>query len=787
MSFRKSFGTNELFEVINIKKLQKIVKHWKKYEALIVKNNDNDYDYDPKKLCEKYIKNYKKFISISYSKSSKYPSKTGRWFCKNGIGIQSLPRIIRHTVCEGFYIDLDFKNAHPVILQQLCEKNGIPCEYLTTYNNNRDSLLAEWSERINLSKDKTKEIYLCALNGNKMRYDIPYWFEMLEEFKTIHKSIACLPRYETLYKEVDALERDNVFAKVVNRILCTIENDCLTCLFDCLNKRNAFQVDIDGIYYKVCSLIFDGLQLPFNADNEAYCNPTNFEYMSYYIHTKTGFKLDIARKPFDTKLDITDDDEDDDENENGKVIVDDADAGEYILNKYKNYMKNVGNIRWVKSNDVWTSNDDVVKSKVASWINETPMIVITKSGEKYYNRNQSSITKCISWIMANWLDYIPNEPRFIDEVNEKSVGYVPFKDCVYCMPSKKTFKYDECDIQFTQKISRNLGVKNLDAHTQLMKRVIEPCLPDVEERKYKLFRTARALAGHFKDKKWILNKGSRNCGKGVEASLLNSAFDALVGAFNSGCFVKKKFENPDDAKALSWVVSLRNKRLIISNEIPENDVINGIMIKKCASGGDSMVARTNNKDEMEFVPQFTLMFNCNDIKSIEPADAYSSCEQFVWKRQFVPKDQLIEGQEFLCEEDTTIKDFIAKPEIIDAFTWLILDAYADTMARPDALIYSNEELVEEVAESLEKIAIRHFKKTNNPDDKLFTKDITYNLQNDCNYAGSITAKNISTIMLKIGANRTKNGNIRINGEQFAGYMNIKYVPPTAEEKERYNR
>ena len=787
MSFKKVYGSNELFEVVDIKALKYIVKNWKKYEGLIVKPNDNDYDYDPKKLCDKYIKNYKKYISVSYQKSSKYPSKTGRWFCKNGIGIQSLPRIIRHTICDGYYIDLDFKNAHPVILEQLCKKHDIPCNNLSTYIRDRDELLTEWSERINLPKDKVKEIYLCALNGNKMRYDIPYWFEILEEFKTIHKSIACLPVYEIILKEVEEKERDNVFAKVVNRVLCTLENECLSSLFDCLNKRNAFQVDIDGVYHKVCSLIFDGLQLPFNADNDAYCNPDNFKNMSYYIKTNTGYDLEICRKPFDTKLIIPDDEEEEDDKNGGREIHNDADAGEHIFKKYKKYMKNVSSVKYVKFNDVWTSNDNVVKSVIASWINETSMIITTKNGEISYNRIQSHISKCTTWIMSNWLSYIPDNPTFIDDINRNSRGYIPFKDFIYDTKNKRTFRYDECDIQFTEKISKNMPIRCLIASQLLMEKIIEPSFPNEEERKYYFYRLARALAGHIEDKIWILNKGSRNCGKGVFAKLLKSGFDALVGAFNAGCFTKKKFENNDDAKALSWVVGVRNKRLIISNEIDENTMINGIMLKKLANGGnDTIVGRTNNKDEMEFIPQFTLMFNCNNIKGIDPVDAYKTCEQFIWKRQFVNKEELIKGQDFLREKDINIDAFISRDDIIDAFSWLILDAYADYMPVPDCVLYSNEELIEDVPITLETLVVRHFKKTDNADDKLFTTDIITNIQRDCNFA-DVSNQALSTLLIKIGVNRATNGNISVNKKKAKGYMNIKYIPPTAVEKEEYNK
>ena len=57
---------------------------------------------------------------------------------KNGIGrlysvggsLQGMHRTVRHTIGRDIYTDIDIVNCHPVILVQLCEKWGYPCEYL---------------------------------------------------------------------------------------------------------------------------------------------------------------------------------------------------------------------------------------------------------------------------------------------------------------------------------------------------------------------------------------------------------------------------------------------------------------------------------------------------------------------------------------------------------------------------------------------------------------------------------------------------------------------------------
>ena len=110
-TFKKSFSYPSFYEVVNETKLLYIINNWKEIEASL--NKEWDIDYKPKNVMTKYYNAYKKdeLINIKYKKSENYDSKIGRFFCNSGIGIQSLPREIRHTICEGLYIDLDFKNC----------------------------------------------------------------------------------------------------------------------------------------------------------------------------------------------------------------------------------------------------------------------------------------------------------------------------------------------------------------------------------------------------------------------------------------------------------------------------------------------------------------------------------------------------------------------------------------------------------------------------------------------------------------------------------------------------
>ena len=410
-----------------------------------------------------------------------------------------MPRITRHSICDGLWIDLDFKNCHPCILRTLCHKNNIKCDRLTEYIDNRDEFHNVWGDILGINPDDVKtDVYLPALNGNKTHYDLPNWSSILEELKNIHTSIAHLPQYSMILEEVESNESRNIHAKVVNRIMCEIENQCLQSLYKNLDSRGLLNVEIDDYTYKCCSLIFDGLQIPLNLQTESFCTPDNFKLLSTLVLNDTGYFLVIDRKPFHNKLPNIPDDLEEEEDEDF-IIDNDGDAAEHIISKYSHLMVNCNNIKYVKIGCIWTCNDIDVKSCIYGWVYKTAIKRWIGDNLVFYNRNKSDINKCVDIILGNWIGFIPNTPNFIDNNITKSKTYLPFSNGVYCMKSKTLLKYNDVDIQFTQIINRDFPNLNQNAFDILMQKVIIPILPDELERKYFIYCLARALAGHFED------------------------------------------------------------------------------------------------------------------------------------------------------------------------------------------------------------------------------------------------------------------------------------------------
>ena len=129
-----------------------------------------------------------------------------------------------------------------------------------------------------------------------------------------------------------------------------------------------------------------------------------------------------------------------------------------------------------------------------------------------------------------------------------------------------------------------------------------------ELRDYWLKKVARAIAGMYQDKEWVVMEGLRNSGKGVLLDLVRHAFGKYVGATNAENFYASK-GGGDEAKKRSWMIDFEFKRICAMNECaiePDGSTtLCGNAIKKFTSGGDELSARKNYQDETTFMLQAT--------------------------------------------------------------------------------------------------------------------------------------------------------------------------------------
>jgi hypothetical protein len=281
---------NEHLNLINIIKIlqnkEDIIKNLSDKQKKKLEDKLNKYDFFMG--LKKIYKNKNDIIQTTY-KHSKNLENYGRLFACNS-SLQNLPKEFRNAIATNYH-DIDMVNAHPCILHQYCIKNGIKCDNLELYINNREKILNDTSLKYSIDRSDAKDLYLSIINGRDCFFDDDFIFNFKKEIKLIHKYIISLE--PSLYKSVKNKKDFNAEGSMMNIILCKIENTILLTAVQYL-KSLGFYIDV---------LIFDGFMIRkvdgFNITDDLLYN------LSKYVLDKTGFNITFLEKEIKTNIDLS--------------------------------------------------------------------------------------------------------------------------------------------------------------------------------------------------------------------------------------------------------------------------------------------------------------------------------------------------------------------------------------------------------------------------------------------------------------------------------------------------
>ena len=135
-------------------------------------------------------------------------------------------------------------NSHPVILLNLCQKNGVSCNILKNYVENRDLILDSFGD----NRKSVKEMFLTILNGGfKDKYSNDK--RINNSLKLLEKEIIEIQKYFYL-KDKRYFEKGfNYLGKNLSRIILDIENQILQIMINyfVLKRINIFTLEYDGL------------------------------------------------------------------------------------------------------------------------------------------------------------------------------------------------------------------------------------------------------------------------------------------------------------------------------------------------------------------------------------------------------------------------------------------------------------------------------------------------------------------------------------------------------------
>lgn len=738
------------------------------YNELAIKDDREDHDgkaFDPLML-RKYLKKVRNGdipVTYCYSKKAK---DHGRQYANGALSLQSFPRAVRHTIAKDLYHDIDIVNAHPTILVQYCEKHGYACDKLLYYIQNRDMCLEEIMQLNNTERDAAKQVVLSLLNGGIKDYERlgakPAW---LEAFKAQVASIQTIVGNSNdvyMQKLKAECKKTNMNGSLINRVLCDIENNIL---MQCVEFLKSKDISVQHLV-----LVFDGFMI---LKGLAELDGVFFDDLQQWVKDKTGYDVTFAEKPMDEVLDLSKHTNRGANNTKGvRIATDDDEASDLFLEDVKHILKKDNTRLFMKTpHYYWTENAKLIKQQLLALCLKSNICSIDERGHEVpYG---ASVTKAKNIIEAT-LAKVPETEDFAKQLWESTIGKLCFKNGVYDFNTNKFTPWDNAfGVYTTVVINREFPERDNKKVAEVHKKLLDTIFtPDMKQDWLKYI--ARGIAGQISDKQWAVGMGERNSGKGKLVNLCESAFGRYVNTINSENFVMERFGSGDEAKKQSWMLDCEYTRLTFSNEIKldesdKNYKINGNMIKRFASGGDTITARKLYVNEIEFKIQSRLMIMCNDLPPIEPKDATETMVMFKYPYKFVSADEMKNALPFFRLKDASIDDYVKDPEVCDAFVHIIIDHYENKVMQPgDAVAKDTKEYRQDVGNELD-ILRENFKYTGELEDYVTQEDMKDFIKK---HELNMTLSKLKSFLLKING---EHDHKTVNGKRIRAVFYIKMM------------
>ena len=211
-------------------------------EKLFYILENNNFDQEVNDLA----KNYYDSLDNFGRKRIIYKQKHN---CKNryyGLGscLSYLKKEIRNSIMPKNIKDIDMVNSHPVILLSLCQKNGITCNILKNYVENRDLILDSFGD----DRKEVKEMFLTILNGGCK--DVYSDDNRINNYlKLLEKEIIEIQKYFHTKDKRYFEKHFNYMRKNSSRIILDLENQILQIMINCFVSKNIniFALEYDGL------------------------------------------------------------------------------------------------------------------------------------------------------------------------------------------------------------------------------------------------------------------------------------------------------------------------------------------------------------------------------------------------------------------------------------------------------------------------------------------------------------------------------------------------------------
>jgi len=687
----------EKYDMDNLKKLVNITHAdvelmWEKTDKDI-KGEDTDIKTQTlaiRNLCIEAIKKAGK-REVGYKYSKKLQTK-GRLY-SDGPSLQNIKKSFRGLLSHSTAIDFDAINCHPSLLLNLCVKNKIPCYELTSYCNQRCDRIREFCEIDNLTPAEAKTFFISSFNTDtkitkkdgKVNIKNQAFLRFDNEMKLIQSHLIKL--YPDDYKNVRRAERNNIGGKFTARILNIEEGNMLKIASDAVEDK-----------FNIMTLCFDGMMIEKYDKNGRYLNEeTVIEHLNKATEN-FGIKWDV-KEP-----DLSLQEFADNLNKETNVMLYANTETDLCNNIFQYFFKNKfykrDGILYLLHKNQWLTSHNTIIDYVTRTVTNCYGYV-EKIG-KDDNITQQLLTKTMigaSQITKMILTLVPENKKFMNDAEKRCSYHISFENGYWDYKKNRFITYEEDPMYDTiNKIERDFTFipvghpKRKELFDRIFYKMFA-CSPEhPEEPDYRamedfLHEMGVVFAGIVSQKRWYNIRGERDSCKGVFDLLMRNAFGSYVGSFNSSSFALDT-KNQDPELQQKFLLKNRHARIATAQEAP-SCWLDGNLIKKVSSGGDTIDARNLFKNTETFQNVCKYMWLLNDEPRIKPVDTVKTRWGYHMKSQFVDEPENVfkmKGIKYYKRDDDIKEVFCNDPEILNAFCSVLFDYYNRTdTSFPDEL------------------------------------------------------------------------------------------------------
>jgi hypothetical protein len=500
----------------------------------------------------------------------------------------------------------------------------------------------------------------------------------------LHRAVKALPE-----EAAEIQERDTV-ARTLSFVLGDIENACL--------MAAAAYVETSGLH--VATFMFDGFMA---KDPEGRISA---EDMSDRVFEATGYRIQFERKSLDASIKAF-------ETLNHEIValkVVEAIKRRVLMCNDLLFAYNA--LHGLRRQN--TKPSLIVQMAIQGWI--TSRKVFHGFNPTTYRPTAIDLgnTTDMNAMASQARTQIPLDDLFLTTKHKTAFRKIKFEDCVYHVvatgEAHRVFRPEK----FLVHVPRGLP-ERIDADVANARAIVQDLFTFREAEpaprtdyydfeatplwQFVLLAIGAAIAGDVDLKLMYAMIGQRKSGKGMLMTVITVAFGNLVDAGNSADNLLGSDNNQDEAKKCKWLTdaAIKGARLLWKNEVRTHNsrgepYIDGNLLKKIASGGDSLPVRNNCENPYPVRHEFTVFLNVNDLPPVRPAIG----ETFLrirFPNQYVDEPTLPNHK----RKDDGLKGRIAEPSFADGMMWLVLYEYKSFFASGKAFKAIPEVLTETAA------------------------------------------------------------------------------------------